>query len=289
MLDLRKIPAGEFLMGNAQGDSHEPPASPTRITQAFWMAAFEMNNAQYACFDPDHDSRVEDKNTYQFGIHGYPSNNPDQPVVRVSWQEAMAFCRWLSERSGLPFTLPTEAQWEWACRAGSSTPYSFGNAETDWSAHANFADAKLSEFASDPYTIDKPLLNPTPFDDWIPHDARFNDGALIAIPSGHYQPNPWGLHDMHGNVAEWTRSDDSHQPENKTPDNRENQGGRKVVRGGSWRDVPGRGTASFRLSYQPWQGVYNVGFRVVCEVDPLLSKANAAPRLETRRETASTK
>ena len=264
-LDLMRVPVGEFLMGNHDGSADEQPVSRVRIPEAFWMARCEINNAQFACFNPAHDSRVEDKNTYQFGIHGYPANEPAQPVVRVSWQEAMAFCRWLGARTGQRFTLPTEAQWEWACRAGASTPFSFGERDTDFSGHANFADAKLREFASDPYTVDKPLPDATPYDDWIPKDARFNDGALIAVASGRYRANAWGLHDLHGNVAEWTRS--SYAPYPWATDGRddESRAGRKVVRGGSWRDVPARGTASFRLSYEPWQRVYNVGFRVVCD------------------------
>jgi formylglycine-generating enzyme required for sulfatase activity len=264
-LDLMRVPAGEFLMGSLDGTTDEQPVCRVRIGEAFWMARCEINNAQFACFNPAHDSRVEDKNTYQFGIHGYPANEPAQPVVRVSWQEAMAFCRWLEARTGRRFTLPTEAQWEWACRAGADTPFSFGLAGVDFSKHANFADAKLREFASDPYTVDKPLPDATPYDDWIPKDARFNDGALIAVASGRYAPNAWGVHDLHGNVAEWTRSCDAPYP--WAADGRDDvaRAGRRIVRGGSWRDVPSRGTASFRLSYEPWQRVYNVGFRVVCE------------------------
>ncbi len=264
-LDFVRVPAGEFLMGSQDGPVDEQPVSRVRIAEAFWMARCEINNAQFACFDSAHNSRVEDKNTYQFGIHGYPANEAAQPVVRVSWQEAMAFCRWLGARTGQRFTLPTEAQWEWACRAGAATPFSFGPRDTDFSRHANFADAKLREFASDPYTVDKPLPDATPYDDWIPKDARFNDGALIAVAPGRYAANAWGLNDLHGNVAEWTRS--SYQAYPWTADGRddESRGGRKVVRGGSWRDVPARATASFRLSYEPWQRVYNVGFRVVCE------------------------
>lgn len=264
-LELMRIPAGEFLMGNHRGGADEQPVSSIRIEQPFWMARCEINNTQFACFNAEHDSRVEDKNTYQFGIHGYPANEAAQPVVRVSWQEAMAFCRWLGARTGLRFTLPTEAQWEWACRAGASTPFSFGALHSDFSSHANFADAKLREFASDPYTVDKPLPDATPYDDWIPKDSRFNDGALIAVASGRYAPNAWGLHDLHGNVAEWTRSTYAAYP--WAADGRDDGSpiGRKVVRGGSWRDVPARGTASIRFSYEPWQRVFNVGFRVVCE------------------------
>ena len=268
-LELTLIPAGEFVMGSARGEDRERPLHPVRIERPFWIARGEITNRVYARFEPGHDSRVEDKNTYQFGVHGYPANRPEQPVVRVSWNEAMAFCRWLSQETGERFSLPTEAQWEYACRAGTETPFSFGDLDTDFSKFANLADAKLSEFASNPYTVDQPLKSPTKYDDWIPKDSRFNDGALITVEPGRYQPNPWGLCDMHGNATEWTRSTFLPYPY-RAEDGRDNglPEGRKVVRGGSWRDEPKRATSSYRLSYLPFQRVFNVSFRVICEAAP---------------------
>jgi formylglycine-generating enzyme required for sulfatase activity len=164
--------------------------------------------------------------------------------------------------------LPTEAQWEWACRAGAASPFSFGDLNTDFSKFANLADAKLSEFASNPYTVDEPLKDPSKYDDWLPKDSRFNDGALLSVAPGRYQANRWGLFDMHGNVAEWTRTTYRPYPYSSADGREEGDpGGRKVVRGGSWRDEPKRSTSGFRLSYLPFQGVYNVGFRVVCEAE----------------------
>jgi formylglycine-generating enzyme required for sulfatase activity len=87
-------------MGSSNGAPDELPLTRVRIDKPFWMAARETDNRTYALFDSAHDSRVEDKNTYQFGIHGYPANRPEQPVVRVSWNEAMAFCQWLSAKTG---------------------------------------------------------------------------------------------------------------------------------------------------------------------------------------------
>ena len=266
MLHLVRIPAGEFVMGSATGVVDERPQVTVRIDRPFWIGSCEVTNEQFARFDPTHDSRVETKNTYQFGIHGYPANQATQPVVRCSWQEALAFCRWLSAQTGRPFSLPTEAQWEYAARAGTATPFFFGALDSDFSRFANLADAKLSEFASNPYTVDQPLQNPTKYDDWIPKDSRFNDGSLIQVQPGGYQANAWGLFDVHGNVAEWTRSTYRSYPHD-VADGRDDPAtvGRKVVRGGSWRDRPLRATSSFRLSYQPYQRVYNVGFRVACE------------------------
>jgi formylglycine-generating enzyme required for sulfatase activity len=105
--------------------------------------------------------------------------------------------------------------------------------------------------------------------DWVLRDNRSFDGALVTTGAGGYLPNPWGLHDMHGNAAEWTRTTYRPYPY-RTDDGRDNRGtqGRKVVRGGSWYDRPKRCASGFRLDYPAWQRVYNVGFRVVCEIEP---------------------
>ena len=100
-------------------------------------------------------------------------------------------------------------------------------------------------------------------------DARFNDGSLVSVQPGRYRSNPWGLFDMHGNVAEWTWTAYRPYPY-ELGDGRDDSAceGRKVVRGGSWRDRPQRCTSSFRLGYEPYQWVFNVGFRVACESPP---------------------
>ena len=268
-MELVLVPAGEFVMGSTAGEVDERPLSRVRIEQPFWIGTCEVTNEQFARFDSGHDSRVETKNAYQFGIHGYPMNEPDQPVVRVTWKQAMAFCRWLSGKTGDRFTLPTEAQWEYACRAGTATPFFFGGAESDFSKFANVSDAKMTEFVTNPYTVFTPLKNPPKYDDWIPKDARYDDGSLLTVAPGKYTPNAWGLLDVHGNAAEWTLTTYRPYPYD-TRDGRDDgvPAGRKVVRGGSWRDRPKRCTSSFRLSFQPWQKVYNVGFRVVCPAAP---------------------
>ena len=260
-IELVLVPAGSFVMGSRDGAPDERPQKVIHIDRPFWMGRFEITNAQFAIFDPDHDSRVESKNAYQFGIHGYPMNRPEQPVVRVSYDHAAGFCRWLSEKTGLDVSLPSEAQWEYACRAGTETPLYFGTLDSDFSEHANMADATMQRFASDPYTVDTPLENPTRYDDWIPRDRRSNDGALLSVRPGSFKANAWGLCDMHGNVSEWTRTTYCPYPTDKEG----NESGPKVVRGGSWRDRPARCTASFRLAYPAYQKVYNVGFRVVCD------------------------
>ncbi len=175
--------------------------------------------------------------------------------------------RWLSEKEKGSFALPTEAQWEYAARAGTVTPMFYGDLDDDFSEFANLADAQLSRLARDWYILDKPLENPTKYDDWIPKDPRFDDGAVLSTASGRYRPNAWGLCDMHGNVAEWTRTECPPYRFSPLDCLAEDTSADVciVVRGGSWRDRPSRCTSSFRVGYRPYQGVYNVGFRVVCE------------------------
>jgi len=266
-LKLVRVPAGEFVMGNTDDEPglDEAPCAVVKIDQAYWMGKFEISNAQYHCFDSEHDSRVESKHAYQFGVHGFPLNGPQQPVVRVSWQEAVAFCDWLSDKTGYRFSLPSEAQWEYACRAGSEQAFSFGDLNADFSAHGNMADKKLREFADDPYQVYAPLVDATKYDDWIPRDTRFNDGTLVSSVVGKYRPNCWGLHDMHGNVSEWTRTSYRSYPY-REDDGRNSMTtpGDRVVRGGSWYGRPKRARSAFRLAYRPYQKIFNVGFRVVC-------------------------
>jgi len=130
------------------------------------------------------------------------------------------------------------------------------------------ADATLSRFATDPYTIHRPLGGYSKYDDWIPKERRFADRALVTVAAGSYRPNAWGLRDMHGNVAEWTRSAYRPYPYDAT-DGRQHDTSteRRVVRGGSWRDCPGRCTASYRLGYQRYQPILNVGFWVAMSPD----------------------
>jgi formylglycine-generating enzyme required for sulfatase activity len=265
-LDLVRVPAGAFVMGDAQGENDERPCTRVAIERPFWIGTCEVTNEQFARFDPAHDSHVESKNGYQFGVHGFPVDGPRQPVVRVSWLRARAFCHWLAEKTGEPFALPTEAQWEYACRAGGDSPLWYGTPQSDFSAFANLADAKLREFVTEPYFLHTPPKQYGKYDDWLPKDSRFCDGGLVTVDVGRYRPNAWGLYDMHGNAAEWTRS--VYRPYPYDPSDGRDQDtaeGKRVVRGGSWRDLPPQARSASRLAYHPWQGVFNVGFRVVSE------------------------
>jgi len=253
-LELVRIEPGPFTLGSDDGYPNERPAHPHTIDHPFLMGRFEITNRQYACFDPAHDSGLETGEAYQFGDdeRGFPLNRAEQPVVRVSWDRALAFCAWLSAATGRRFSLPTEAQWEYACRAGSTSPLWYGGLDGDFSRAANLSDATH-------YTVSPPH-SPRALPPWRPADTRFDDGWRVSAPVGTFDPNPWGLHDMHGNVAEWTLSD--YLPCPGAPGQ---PSARKVVRGGSWMDRPRRARSAFRLHYEPSQSVHDVGFRVVCE------------------------
>jgi formylglycine-generating enzyme len=168
-MKLVRIPGGEFVMGQgdapprtaaewAKRDADEAPAHKVKITTSFHLGAHEVTNAQYEQFDPEHKK--------QRG-----TGTDTDPVAHVTWQQAVDFCAWLSKKEGKPYRLPTEAEWEYACQAGTTTPFSTGEALTREQANFGF----------------------TP--DGLP--------LHTAVAVGSYKPSAWGLYDMHGNVAEW--------------------------------------------------------------------------------------
>ena len=171
-MKLVTVPAGAFVMGEgaeppktmaeyAKRDYDESPAHRVTISKPFLMGAHEVTNAQFEQFDPAHK-----KFRGQDGV----SKADTEPVTFVTWTQAVAFCDWLSKKEGKPYRLPTEAEWEYACRAGTTTPFATGEKIT--AAQANIGE--------------------TP------------DGKpLLTAKVGNYPANPWGLHDMHGNVLEW--------------------------------------------------------------------------------------
>jgi hypothetical protein len=126
VLSLRMIliPAGEFVMGDAEGASDEQPVGAVKIDKPFWILDRTVLNREYARFDAEHDSGYLDRSGKDQSKRGKPLNSPDQRVVRVSWERAMAFCDWLSKKTGKRFSLPTEAQWEYAARAGATADQS---------------------------------------------------------------------------------------------------------------------------------------------------------------------
>jgi len=263
VMKLAAIPAGEFSMGSNDETPVEQPVTRVKIQEGFMMGATEVTLEQYRQFDADHLNGVYDMHYKDQVKRGYYMNDMQFPVIRVSWRQAMAFCDWLSEKTGKKVALPTEAQWEWACRAGSETPLSYGDLDTDFSKHANLADLTVRQLAVRGVNP-KPMENPNPTVDFELKDPRYSDGVLHLAEVGSFQANAWGLYDMHGNAAEWTRSQSRPYPyQDDDGRNSTKTGARRVVRGGSWHDRPFRSTSSFRLDYPEWQKVYHTGFRVI--------------------------
>ncbi|GAF82298.1 unnamed protein product, partial [marine sediment metagenome] len=165
-----RVASGSFIMGRSKGgDYDERPVHQVTVTQPFHMAATEVTNAQYEQFDPAHRELR--------GKLGF-SKEDDEAVVFVSWHDAVAFCKWLSNREGRLYRLPTEAEWEYACRARTTTVYHTGETL--------------------PTAFHKNVRN-----SWLPSPARTEPGEIVSLQVGKTPPNAWGLHDMHGNVEEW--------------------------------------------------------------------------------------
>ena len=245
-----RIPAGRFVMGTTRGADDEFPQSMVTIDRPFYMGQFEVTNAQFACFDAQHDSGVINERWKDRSRRGTPINQPDAPVVRIPWHDAKAFCAWLSQTMGLRCSLPTEAQWEWACRAGTATALFVGDIRPGMRPFANIADESIRSWNHGRA------------------ESGYNDGVRYSGPGGRFPPNAWGVYDMHGNVAEWCRT--TYRPYPYSADDgrdRPTTRGPKVVRGGSWNDTLHSATSASRWRYEPYKPVFNVGFRVVIETD----------------------
>lgn len=260
-MTLQLVPAGEFVLGDPRGFDDEYPQAIARIEQPFYLGQFEVTNAQYAQFDPDHDNGVINERWKDRQRRGTPINTPDQPVVRVSWEQALAFCEWLSARTGVRCTLPSEAQWEWACRAGTDTPFSVGDYAAGLTPFANIADGTIQSWNHGRA------------------EPNYRDGVAFSGPGGRFPANAWGLHDMHGNVAEWCLTDYQSYPyRDDDGRNDASRPGRKVVRGGSWNETLRYATSASRWRYESYKPVYNVGFRVACDLAPAAPAVARAAR-----------
>jgi formylglycine-generating enzyme required for sulfatase activity len=169
----------------------------------------------------------------------------ERPVENISWTGAQSFCERLSRQTGRAYRLPSEAQWEYACRAATSTPFHTG--ETITSDQANYcAEHTFRAEPAGPY-------------------------RHVTTPAGTFPPNGFGLYDMHGNLWEWCadtwHSDYTGAPLGDAPWERGGDRAGRVVRGGSWHDVPAACRSAARTRYEAGQGDDFVGFRVVMRPD----------------------
>jgi formylglycine-generating enzyme required for sulfatase activity len=249
-----QIPAGQYVMGQLDGLPDERNRKVATIDKPFWIAETEITNGQYGIYDPEHDTRYLKEDGKDHTVPGYIANHPDQPVARITFQEAEVFCRWLSEKVGKTVKLPTESQWEWAARAGTETPFWYGDRNADFSKFANLSGDEV-RFTRTQWESGSTLHIRRPYNEnsiYPLRDNRFSDKWFVVDYVRQYEPNPWGLYDVIGNVWEWTY-----------PEPGSTQHGQVTARGGSWKDRPKFAGAAARVIYEPWQKVMNVGFRPI--------------------------
>jgi formylglycine-generating enzyme required for sulfatase activity len=262
------IPAGEFFMGSNDGPAvfyNMHPQHRVRITRPFYLGATEVTRGQFRRFVDDSGYRTDAEKDGKGGIGlneagqwvqdpkctwqnpGFEQTD-DHPVVNVSWNDVVAFCEWLSRKEGVMYRLPTEAEWEYACRAGTTTKYSSGDDPEGLAAVENLADGTAK----------------AKYPNWTWTSAA-QDGFIYTAPVGRYNPNAWGLFDMHGNVSEWCAdgyADDyyKHSP----PDDPPGADGApvRVLRGADWALGPGNAWSAHRGSSAPVHRSSSLGFRL---------------------------
>lgn len=283
------VPSGEFLMGAPDTDDlarqDEKPPHRVRITREFYMAAHEVTVSQFRAFveatgfetAAETDGRGSsgydqarrgfeyDSPKYTWRVTGY-SQDDTHPVVNVNWHDAQAFCKWLSKKEGRPYRLPTEAEWEFACRAGSSKRFVTDDAVPGLLSAANLCDRAL-ERQWDTLTVRKYGRDPAQIQ-FLPWD----DGHAFTAPVGSFEPNALGLHDMLGNVGEFCA--DGYDADYYAASPVENPAGQiketkgHVVRGGTFLNDAHLVRVTSRVECPDECRNYVIGFRVVVERSP---------------------
>jgi eukaryotic-like serine/threonine-protein kinase len=231
-LAMVKIPAGSFIMGSPQSEgeseANERPQHRVKIKE-FYMGQTEITQAQYYAIMGENPASFKGEN---------------RPVENVSWQQAKAFCRKLSLKTGKTYTLPSESQWEYACRAGTTTPFSFGATITtevaNYESEYAYGNAPKGMYRKETTAVDK------------------------------FPPNDFGLYDLHGNVSEWCEDTWSKNYQNVSTDGKARTKGnypdKRVFRGGSWYDNPGSCRSAFRYAWVADDVSSTIGLRVIHQV-----------------------
>jgi formylglycine-generating enzyme required for sulfatase activity len=274
-MKLVRIAAGEFLMGSPDAEAERSEAEKlhrVRITRPYWLGKHEVTRGQFRKFveATQYKTTLEQEAKPGFGFDaatksieilpkfnwretGYELND-EHPVFNVSWNDANAFCDWLSRIEKKKYRLPTEAEWEYACRAGTTTPFFTGESEASLRPAANMADAAfLSKYTSATWS-----------GDW-------NDGFAFTAPVGSYASNPWGLHDMAGNVWEWCAdyyaAELPTKPALAIDPAGPQQGEKHMVRGGAFTNRGKYLRSADRDCDRPKYRYNFTGLRVVCEIE----------------------
>jgi len=259
------VPAGSFTMGSPAGEAGrsdaEGPQHGVTIGKPFAMGKFHVTVDQFAAFvtKTGYDAgskcyvfeggKVKEKEGRSWRSPGFAQAGP-HPAVCLNWNDAKAYVAWLAKETGKSYRLLTEAEWEYATRAGTTTRYSFGDDEKDMCRYGNGADqtAKSKITGADKWTI-----------------APCNDGYAYTSPVGSFSPNAFGLYDVQGNAWQWLEDCWNENYTNAPSDGSAWTSGdcsRRVVRGGSWYVYPGYLRAAFRLGdAADFRGSYS-GFRL---------------------------
>lgn len=267
-MPLVPIPAGDFLMGSPKSDryasGYERPQHRRRIAKPFSMSRDEVAVSEFRQFVTAVNYQTEAERAKLRYIWSKPEHKQYSryPVVCVSWNDAVAFCRWLSKKEGREYRLPTEAEWEYACRAGTTTPWQV--APSDLWQVANICDRTRARYRTE-------FVNVAP---WL-------DGYISVTNCESYLPNLFGLYDMHGSVAEWCSDwfDGEFYRYAKPNDTSGPRLGRaRVVRGGSFRSQIIDCRSTTRRFCDPSASHSNLGFRVVRVMTPAEDAAFAESR-----------
>ena len=247
------IPAGAFTMGSPaseEGRGRDEDQVEVTISEAFYMQDTEVTQSQWLKVTGKTLTEQIESKTGPIGrsaklVSEASAVGDDEPMCFVNWEDALLFCQKLTqlekEEGTLPeghlYTLPTEAQWEYACRAGTKTVFSYGNTLT--SEQANFYGKK-------PYGVE-------------------GEGVYRekTTPVKSFSPSPWGLYDMHGNLYEWCLDWYGEKAAGGTDPTGPESGDSRIIRGGTWNRVATSCRCAYRYSSRPESRSYNIGFRVV--------------------------
>jgi sulfatase modifying factor 1 len=285
-MQLALIPAGEFEMGAPDSDEdaeeHERPRHKVRITKPFYLGVHEVTVGQFRKFVEETayktGAETDGKGSsgysaelrgFEYGKPGYTwkhvgwKQSDEHPVLNVTWDDAQEFCRWLGKKEGKTYRLPTEAEREYGCRAGTTTRFYCGDTLESTKGAANVLDQALLEKWE---AAAKDLREGKPHKYNVP--MKWNDGFPFTAPVGSFRPNAWGLFDMHGNAAEWCADfydKDYYRNSPEADPTGPAKSTTRVVRGGTFLSNPKTSRSTMRVASFPDYHNYVIGFRVVRE------------------------